>query len=279
MQLSKSTSLIYQESLQLLIIDNEHAHSTISLYGGQVLSFMPKLDKRPRLWLSENAFLDGKRAIRGGVPICWPWFGAHSEGSAYLSHGYVRTQQWHIIGCEDSAENTVVRLQPQTSQGRGFNGQAQVTLVLTVGTELDLQLVTDNVGEKDFTYNGALHSYFTVDDINTCELTGLKGDYKDKLQNYALLPTPRPYQFSGETDRVHLTTPDKLVLKHAKGNTDIISSGHDSIVVWNPWDDNSKAMEDMQDEGYQTMLCVETAITQGRVIAPGQSHTLQQIIG
>lgn len=278
MQLSESTSLINQEALQLLIIDNEHAHSTISLHGGHVISFMPKQDHRPRLWLSENAILDAKKPIRGGIPICWPWFGAHSMDENCPSHGYVRTQQWHIIDCEDLSGKTVVRLQPQSCQGNGFSGQAQLTLVISVGIELDVQLITDNIGHADFSYTAALHSYFKVKDIQHCELIGLTGNYQDKLQNYALASTPVPYRFSGETDRVHLSAPHKLVLQQTIGNTDIVSCGHDSIVVWNPWADKAKTMLDMQDEGYRTMLCIETAVTQGQLITPGQSHTLQQTI-
>ena len=278
MQLSDSSSLIHQEGLQLLIVDNHHAHSTISLHGGHVISFMPKRDHRPRLWLSKKAILDAKHPIRGGIPICWPWFGAHSSDTRYPSHGYVRNQPWHIVDCQDTKTETVVHLQPQSCRGEGFAGQAQLTLVIKVGSELSIQLVTHNIGQVDFTYNGALHSYFKVDDIRRCELKGLEGDYQDKLQNYALCHTPRPYQFSGETDRVHLATPHELRIVQNAGNTDILSSGHDSIVVWNPWSANSKAMADMANDGYKNMLCVETAITQGQVVSPGQSHSLQQII-
>ncbi|MFQ3218942.1 MAG: glucose-6-phosphate 1-epimerase [Paraglaciecola sp.] len=278
MQLSDSSSLIHQEGLQLLIVDNQHAHSTISLHGGHVISFMPKHDHRPRLWLSEKAILDAKHPIRGGIPVCWPWFGAHSADTNYPSHGYVRNQPWHIIDCQDRQTETVVHLQPQNASGEGFTGQAQLTLVVKVGRELSVQLITHNIGQLDFTYNGALHSYFKVDDITRCELQGLEGDYQDKLQNYALAHTPHPYRFNTETDRVHLATPHELCIAQDAGNTDILSSGHDSIVVWNPWAANAKAMADMTDEGYKKMLCVETAVTRGRIVTPGQSHTLEQII-
>ncbi|MFT6899563.1 MAG: glucose-6-phosphate 1-epimerase [Paraglaciecola sp.] len=278
MQLSDSSSLIHQEGLQLLIVDNQHAHSTISLYGGHVISFMPKHDHRPRLWLSEKAILDAKHPIRGGIPVCWPWFGGHSGDSNYPSHGYVRNQPWHIVECQDRETETVVHLQPQSASGEGFAGQAQLTLVVKVGRELSVQLITHNIGQVNFTYNGALHSYFKVNDITGCELQGLEGDYQDKLQNHALAHTPHPYRFSAETDRVHLATPHELCIVQDAGNTDIFSSGHDSIVVWNPWAANSKAMADMTDVGYKKMLCVETAITQGQVVSPGQSHILEQII-
>lgn len=278
MQLSDSSSLIHQEGLQLLIVDNQHAHSTISLFGGHVISFMPKHDHRPRLWLSENAMLDAKHPIRGGIPICWPWFGAHSADTSYPSHGYVRNQPWHIVNCQDKQTETVIHLQPQSCHGAGFSGQAQLTLIIKVGRELSIQLLTKNIGQEAFTYNGALHSYFKVDDISTCELTGLSGRYIDKLQDCALSTTPSPYQFCAETDRVHLITPHELCIEQDAGNTDILPSGHDSIVVWNPWAAKSKSLPDMTDEGYKNMLCVETAITQGQIVPPGQSHTLEQII-
>jgi glucose-6-phosphate 1-epimerase len=284
MHLSDSTSITTKQNIQVLEIDNAFAQASLSLFGGHLLSFKPKHDQRERLWLSENAKLDAQHAIRGGTPICWPWFGDHqatrnnASDKRFPAHGYVRKQQWKIIECHDEAGTTHVSLQPSTSQGEGFLGKVELTLILKFGKQLSMQLLSKNIGESAFDYTCALHTYFAINDIHSCELRGLSGNYSDKTRDWQLLPTPSPYVFSEETDRVHLSTPKKVSIVEGKTNTDVNSEGHDSMVVWNPWAENSQRMEDMTDEGYATMLCVETAITQGHRIAPGQSHTLEQVI-
>ena len=284
MILSDSTTIITRQKIQILVIDNDYALVTVSLFGGQILSFTPKYDQRERLWLSDNAIFDAKKAIRGGIPVCWPWFGDHQDvrdnkpDANFPAHGYVRTQKWKILKCHDSAKGTEVVLQPNSSQGDGFIGKAQLSLIITVGVRLSMKLVTENLSDTAFNFTCALHSYFAIADIHTCQLRGFSGDYKDKTRDWKILATPSPYTFSEETDRVHLTTPQKVSIVEDIGNTDIMSAGHDSMVVWNPWADKSATMVDVQDGGYQTMLCVETAITQGQILEPSETHTMEQII-
>ncbi|MFT5674867.1 MAG: glucose-6-phosphate 1-epimerase [Paraglaciecola sp.] len=284
MLLSDSTSITTQEKIQILVIDNDYAFTTVSLFGGQILSFTPKYDQRARLWLSNNAILDGKKPIRGGIPVCWPWFGDHQAvrdnlpDANFPAHGYVRTQQWKIVKCHDTSKATEVVLQPNYSQGDGFDGKAQLSLIINVGVRLSVKLVTENLAEEAFSFTCALHSYFAIADVHTCKLSGFSGDYIDKTRNWKTIATPSPYAFSEETDRVHLSTPQKISIVEDAGNIDIMSAGHDSMVVWNPWAEKSAAMIDVQDDGFQTMLCVETAITQGQTVEPGGSHTLEQII-
>jgi glucose-6-phosphate 1-epimerase len=279
MLLTDSTNIITRGNTQLLRIENAFASAEVSLFGGHVLSFKPKHDDRERLWVSQNALFNGKKAIRGGIPICWPWFGDHGGDTDVAAHGYVRTQTWGILNAEDTDTGTTITLKPQTSAGKGFDGDAELTLVLQVGQQLNIQLCTTNLGDTFFTYNCALHSYFAISDIKQCELLGLSGQYSDKTHGNQMFATPQPYGFTEETDRVHLQQPRNLSIIDEQIKTDILSSGHDSIVVWNPWQDKSNSMGDMADDSYLTMLCVETAITQGQSVAPGETHILEQTIG
>jgi glucose-6-phosphate 1-epimerase len=279
MLLTDSMNIITRDNIQLLRIDNAFASAEVSLFGGHVLSFKPKHDGRERLWVSQNALFNGKKAIRGGIPICWPWFGDHGGNTDVAAHGYVRTQTWGILNAEDTDTDTTITLKPQTTAGSGFDGDANLTLVVHVGQQLNIQLHTTNLGDSPFTYNCALHSYFTISDINHCELLGLTEQYSDKTRGNQMFDTPQPYQFSEETDRVHLQQPRNLSIIDEQFKTDILSSGHDSIVVWNPWQDKSNSMGDMADDSFLTMLCVETAITQGHTVAPGETHILEQAIG
>jgi glucose-6-phosphate 1-epimerase len=270
--------LLTRDNIQILHISNDFAVAEISLFGGHILSFKPKHDNRERLWLSEKAIFDGKTPIRGGIPVCWPWFGAHSSNANLAAHGYVRAQMWEILSNEETDSGTTITLKPHTSNGEGLAGNAQLTLVVNVGQKLTIQLHTTNSGDSAFTYNCALHSYFAISNIHQCELSGLSALYSDKTREFQFFDTPTPYRFTEETDRVHLEKPNALTIIDEQVNTDILSSGHDSVVVWNPWQDKSFTMGDMADDSYLTMLCVETAVTQGQEVKVGETHILEQII-
>ena len=278
MLLTDSTSIMTRDKIQVLQIGNSFAKAEISLFGGHLLSFIPKHDNRERLWVSDKAIFDGKKAIRGGIPICWPWFGDHVFNTDLAAHGYVRSQTWEILNTEETDTGTTITLQPQTSAGEGFESNAQLTLSVHVGQQLSIQLRTTNLGDTALTYHCALHSYFAISDINQCELLGFSEQYSDKTRGYQMFDTPQPYRFNEETDRVHLQQPRALTIADGEIKTEILSLGHDSIVVWNPWQDKSVSMADMADDSYLTMLCVETAITQGQEVAPKTTHVLEQII-
>lgn len=279
MQLPDSMRLSKIGDLDIIEIDNQFARARIALFGAHILSFIPKSDNRDRLWMSNNAILDGKTPLRGGIPVCWPWFSdAHGQADTSLpSHGFLRTQEWVVANAHDTQLGSEIELLPSQSSGPGFSFHAHVALRVVVGKSLSVSLLTHNTDSVAFDLNCALHSYFSVQDIHTTQLQGLTGVYKDKTRNWQQFETPADYIFSQETDRIHLTTPMKVEIVEPQSRTEIYSSGHDSIVVWNPWD-KAQQMRDMQDDGYQKMLCVETALTQTRSIQPNEIYRLTQEI-
>lgn len=265
----------------LLTIDNAFATARISLFGAQVLGFCPKHDGRERLFLSSKALLDGSKSIRGGVPVCWPWFGAYkgtSTAAGLPAHGYARTRRWQLATLKEAAQGTEVVLELADSSGPGFPGHAHVQIVITVGAELSISLLTRNIGTAPFPLSAALHTYFAIDNIHSARVNGLRGNYSDKTQNWAMLPTPSPYGFVAETDRIHLDTPARIELTCNNKVTTIDSAGHDSVVVWNPWEDGSRAFVDLAADDYLRFVCIETSLTQGFELPPGQQHHLHQTI-
>ena len=263
------------ELVETLEIDNAHASACISLWGAQLLSFTPKQDGRERLFMSKKIVLDGSRSLRAGVPVCWPWFAQKAD---YQKHGLVRTQNWQVLSTTDTADYTEIVLTPNTTAGYGFDGTADLTLTIQVGERLSITLKTTNTGGSPFEFNAALHTYFAVDDINLVELTGLSGTYSDKTRDWAMLETPEPYHFTEETDRIHLNPVKKVTIIEPTAETVVESGGHDSVVVWNPWAENAANMPDMQPDAYRKMLCVESAVTQGKTLQPSESHSLKQVI-
>ncbi|MBR9792289.1 MAG: D-hexose-6-phosphate mutarotase [Gammaproteobacteria bacterium] len=266
---------------RFVTVSNASASCRISLFGGHVLSFIPSHDNRDRLWVSPVAVLNGERPIRGGIPLCWPWFSdAHGKAKGELpSHGFLRTQMWDIseFNCDGTTSEMV--LAPATTKGPGFNYECAVKLRLKIASELTVSLETTSLEEQQaLTLNCALHTYFDVNNIADVELEGLSGDYKDKLEDWAVKPAPTPYTFSGETDRIHQEAPETLtILANQSPYITIGSAGHDSVVVWNPWQ-SAASMSDMDAFGYKQMLCVETAVTNGTTVNPGDVHTLTQVI-
>lgn len=282
MQLAESVSKARLGDVDILEINNSFAKAQISLFGGHVLSYQPSSDNRERLWLSKKIILDNAKPLRGGVPVCWPWFSdSHNQLDKDLpSHGWVRNQQWDLLENEDTEQGTRLVLSPRNTNGPGFNGEALLKLVVLVGKKMSIELVTENIGTDSFNYTCALHTYFAVDAISSTELLGLSGPYKDKTRNWQTYDAPEKYLFVEETDRVHLSTPESLSIKlNHNTSTEVLSYGHDSVVVWNPWQENAEKMKDMSNDGYKRMLCVETAITQGQQILPGQTHKICQVIG
>jgi glucose-6-phosphate 1-epimerase len=282
MPLAKSVSRARLGDVDILEINNPFAKAQISLFGGHILSFKPSSDNRERLWLSDNVILDSVKPLRGGVPVCWPWFSdSHNQPDKDLpSHGGVRNQQWDLLDTEDSEQGTRLVLSPKTFNGPGFKGEALLKLVVFVGQKMSIELITENIGKDSFSYTCALHTYFAVDAISSTKLLGLSGLYKDKTRDWQSFETPEKYMFNEETDRVHLSTPESLSIKLNENiTTEVLSYGHDSVVVWNPWKENAEKMKDMTDDGYKSMLCVETSVTQGQQVLPGEQHAICQIIG
>jgi len=264
--------------LTVIEVNNSHAIARISLFGAQVLQYQPKKDQRERLFLSETAKLDGSKSIRGGIPVCWPWFGAHASDATIPAHGFVRTAQWHLTAMENDISETRLKLSPVDYPFKEWMAQATVELEIRIGASLSVTVETRNIGSRPLALSAALHTYFAVEDINQVTLTGLKGTYSDKTRNWAHFPSPQPYQFSEETDRIHLEAPAEVCIRENATLTPVSSTGHDSIVVWNPWDRCAVQFPDMPAGSYRKMLCVETALTRGFSLPAGEIHTLSQSI-
>ena len=270
--------------LDTLVVSNQAATAEISLFGAHVLSFTPRHDNRDRLWLSTKSKLDRSRPIRGGIPICWPWF---ADAPAYLqqlepnlpAHGYIRTQDCKLVSSQsisDDCDQLVFRPQTHLFPALGFS--LALDIVIRVSNTLTVQLVTRNTADVETDFFSALHSYFSVTSIYKVKIEGVDTRYLDKVQGKREMPGLADYTIDSETDRIHLGTSPEIVINDQGIETSISSQGNDSIVIWNPWSESSRNMADMDDSGFEQMLCIETARTQQGKLAPGQTHTLTQII-
>ncbi|GAB4191909.1 MAG: D-hexose-6-phosphate mutarotase [Roseiflexaceae bacterium] len=272
--------------LPLALISNRHAATQVVLLGGQVLAFQPH-GSAPVLWASrQSQYLIGK-AIRGGVPICWPWFGPHPSDSAKPNHGLVRTRLWQVRSTEalgDGATRLVLGITDDAATRALWPHPFDLEVRVTVATALSIELVARNTGAEAFVCTGALHSYFTVGDAAALQIDGLDGrDYLDKAASGQRATQRGQVTIAAETDRIYLdTTGDCLIHDPAMGRTIRVSkSGSRTTVVWNPWVEKARAFSDMADDEYTGMVCVETANANEDeiTIAPGGEHRLSAAVG
>jgi glucose-6-phosphate 1-epimerase len=226
-----------------------------------VLTWQPA-GQKPVIWMSEAAVFESGKSVRGGVPVCWPWFGA-KEGQT--AHGFVRTRLWEVRETAVNAANQVVlRLgfADDAATRAIWNFVFDLELVVTVGSNLSMELITRNTGHQPFTLTEALHTYFCIGDISQTKVSGLDGtQYLDKVNQFAQTLQTGAVVFTGETDRIYFNTQaDCLVEDQGMGRTIRISkTGSSASVVWNPWSEREKSFSDIAPGEYRGMVCVETA--------------------
>lgn len=278
-------ALLFADSgsgLPVAEVQTAQASARIAVQGAQVLAWQPA-GQQPVLWASRAAVFEPGKSVRGGVPMCWPWFGAR-EGLP--AHGFVRTRMWDVREASlDATGQVVLRLgtSDDASTRALWNHAFDLELVVTVGQTLRMALVTRNTGAATFTITDALHSYFCVGDITQTTVQGLEGcAYLDKVQNFAQCRQTGSVEFTGETDRIYTdTTADCLIQDKAWGRRiRVAKQGSTSTVVWNPWSEREKAFADMTTGEFKDMLCVETcnAGLDQIDVAPGNTHTLTATI-
>lgn len=248
-------------NLDVIVVDNQHCYAVIALQGAQVLSFIPKKTMPPtdRLWLSRGNQYTINKAIRGGIPLCFPWFGPHSNPN-YPSHGFARNKIWQ---CED------IRLEHDQSHILKFKlGHDEEThavwpykfvLELTIHCadtlQLDFKLTNLDTAKFDFTF--AWHSYFNVD-LSSTEIYGLQGlSYIDQLTNTTNLQSEQFLMIEREVDRIYPQTHGEYVIQSKAVEPIKITTNTESVVVWNPWIEKSKKLSDVIDEDWKNFVCVE----------------------
>ena len=269
----------------MIDIDNQYAKARISSHGGQVLSYHPKGQTEDVLFLSDKAIYQPGKAIRGGIPICWPWFGGDVSGFGRPAHGFVRNVPWDILATmENNDGSTSVKLGlTNTDESLAIWPMLfELILDITVGEQLTLALTTKNTDSKNLTITQALHTYLNVGDINQVLVTGMDTvSYLDKLEDYAEKKQAGNIVVDKETDRVYQNVPNKTVLvDKALNRTITVSSlASNSTVIWNPWIASTAKLSDMDDDSYKQFLCIETAnVFDDKVtITAGESHTLTAI--
>ena len=269
--------------IPVINIQNKLASARISLQGAHVLSWQP-LGENEVIWVSEEASFAPGKSVRGGVPVCWPWFGAHETNASYPAHGFARTVFWPVTSTEalpNGETKIVFQLDTRNLDGNQQSMWPLDTIAeyqITVGDTLAMELTTRNMSKQTFSIGQALHTYFSIHDIADTRVFGLEGkDYLDKTSGFKRITQNGPITISEEVDRIYLQTPDDVVIEDGKRKLRISKQGSHSTVVWNPWQAVAEKMGDLGTEGYRKMLCVESANAAADTVTlnPGDSHCLR----
>lgn len=268
-----------KSGLVLVEINNAQASARLCLQGAQMLEWAPK-GQAPVIWFSPKAVYSQGKSVRGGVPICWPWFGPHASDASLPAHGIARTASWEVVSAEkaDNATKLLLQLAITEAMQAFWPYSCQLQLAVSVGETLNLELITRNTGSEPFTITEALHTYFAVSDINEIAVHGLDGvEHVDKVHG-GRHTQAGPITFAGETDRVYLNTTSTCEIedKGLKRKIIIEKTGSQSTVVWNPWTEKAANMADMGADGYKEFVCVESAnaLENGVSVLPGEARVL-----
>jgi len=269
-----ASGLIYAE------ITTPHANATVFLHGAHLTHWQP-VGQQPVLFLSKKTELAPDKAIRGGVPVIFPWFGPRHDGNPGPSHGFARTQEWTVAFAALAGEDlhlTMTLGPTELSRSLGFD-HFHVVYQLTIGASLTMQLTVGNDAKAPLVFEEALHTYYTVGDIHRTTITGLDAtSYLDKMDNFTRKTQQGAILMTGPTDRVYLDTAATCVIHDPANQRRIIveKKNSDTTVVWNPWQSGTEKLADMEPREWQTFAAVETvnAATNTITLAPGDAHTM-----
>jgi glucose-6-phosphate 1-epimerase len=268
------------------VISTSAADAEIYLHGAHLTHWKPH-GAEPVLFLSSKSFYEPGKAIRGGVPVIFPWFGPRADGQAGPMHGFARTMEWAFESAALDKDGTVaiaLVLEPNdVTRSFGYDG-FHLRFRATIGRTLAMKLEVRNDGAQPLVFQEALHTYFAIGDVYRVRVSGLAGAvYLDKTDGFQRKRQGGdPIHITRETDRVYVNTTSTCVIGDpALGRRIMVEkSGSEATVVWNPWDEKVKTFTDMSPDDWKHMICVETANAGDHSIqlAPGASHTLSASI-
>jgi glucose-6-phosphate 1-epimerase len=268
------------------VISTAAAEADVYLQGAHVTHWTPR-GQHPVLFVSPKSLFTPGKAIRGGVPIIFPWFGARSDGKPGPAHGFARTMEWTVEATtlheNGTVEITLSLSRNDTTRAFGYDS-FYLRFRVKVGSTLEMELEVSNDGNDPLTYEEALHTYLAIGDINQAAISGLEGTtYIDKTDSFKRKNVGSELvRIAKEIDQVHLSTKATCVVHDPVWNRciSVEKGGSDSTVVWNPWIEKTKSMSDMQPDDWKEMICLETANAADNTVhlLPGASHKLTALI-
>lgn len=257
----------------------------ILIYGAHAISFVPQGEEE-LLWVSPKTEYQEGKAVRGGIPVCFPWFGPSPVDANLPKHGFGRLMEWELKSTTVNSDDTievVMTLQATDESFYFWPHEFKATMTFTVGNSLKATLNVTNTGVAEMQYSAALHTYFNVGDANSVSVDGLSGHYYYPNGSTERLMQKEPYYtLEGFVDRCYVNHSHTCYIQDAALNRTIEAAkeGSNCTVVWNPWEEGARLIIDMPDDGYLGFVCVEAAncFDDTIVLQPGDDHSTSVIL-
>ena len=273
-----------ENGLAKLQIASAAASGEIYLHGAQVTSWKPAGHSEV-LFTSQRSKWEDGRAIRGGIPVCFPWFRGKADNPQAPAHGVARTSSWTPVEIVEQSGTVIATFTTESDAStlHWWPHSFRLALRVAMGAELALALTVTNTGDTPFTFEEALHTYHRVGDATQIDVAGLAGvAFLDNIDGNARKLQHDEVRLSGPTDNAYLDTETRLVLHDPvlKRRLRIEKRNSRTTVIWNPWESGAKALADLGDEEWRTMACVEASniLSAAVTLADGASHTMETII-
>jgi glucose-6-phosphate 1-epimerase len=265
-------------------ITSPAASADIYLHGAQLTSWRPA-GADEAIFLSEQSRWEEGRAIRGGIPICFPWFRAKADDPKAPAHGFGRTRSWQLESLAQEQDSVVVTLATESDEDsrKWWPYEFRLAYRITVGPELKLELIVSNTGAIPFRFEEALHTYNRVGDAETLRIAGLDGaPFLDNRDSNREKQQRGEFAFTAAADNAYIDTQNTVEIIDLTLNRRIRLQKQGSLttVVWNPWSDGAAALADLGDDEWRQMACVEASNILGNAVtlAPGAQHTMTAIL-
>jgi glucose-6-phosphate 1-epimerase len=275
------------KELLAINIHNRTAEATIFLQGAQLSQYQPHKEQGV-IWLSPECDYKAGSPLRGGIPICWPWFGALDKNpeaiqqqvcsSVEQAHGFVRTLEWDVDFIQAiSLDETELQMSLTLDANNRWPFACKLVLKFTIGARLTLCFEVQNNDSKSFVFTSALHSYFAIGDIRQAKISGLDNKpFIDALNDRQVFTQRGDITIDREIDRIYETNGEnvQIVDNQWQRQISIVSKSSANAVVWNPWVEKSKRLSQFSDSNFEKMLCVESANigSAGETLQPGERH-------
>ncbi len=275
-----------EEDLVFIMVSNKHADAEICLYGAHVTSFKPR-GNMDLLWMSPESSFEVGKPIRGGIPVCFPWFGPHKTDIEKPQHGFARLMYWDVISTgTNSAAETVVKLGLKSSEETKAywpcDFYAELTIV--VGKKLTETLKVTNTSNEPFTYTCALHTYYNLSAIDSISIEGLSGlTYYNQLTGENGVQEEEKLEIADALTRHYLDTETPVIIDDSafRRRIKVDKTGSKVTTVWNPGAETCANIGDLPDDGYETFVCIEAtnAFDYPINLNPDESFETSAIIG
>lgn len=249
--------------LPLLIVETGLCRAVISLQGAQLLEFNANSGS-PLLWLSPNCDFSAGAALRGGIPLCLPWFGPYQGDPSKPKHGFARNHFWQLGEAHLLSDGSVeLEFLFLSDANELFPFDFSAELRMTLGNTAKLELTINNTDTEDFACSWAMHNYYPISSLKDVRVLGLaKRKYLDNLEGHAEKYQPDDVSFAGPVDRVYHAIDNSI---HISGspNIEITHSNCPSVVVWNPGSEAAAKIADIGEGQEQFYICVERGAVLG----------------